>query len=320
MSRSSIDWRISQDKRDLEEFTLMGNKHLSANFGTLSFERIEVMPGLVANLSEIDSRKAFRLSSDLQAQGDRICLQLTLQGQCGLDVSDGVTTRYTYGTSVAHAVRGTAASFDFPENSRLKTLNFTFLPDVLDDLVDQNTSNAFRAILKQTGSPNAQTQIRTPVALHRLADTVFHDRLNGSLRKLQVDGMSRILIAQFLSDLTGTEPHDGPEIHLDRKFKSRLHDIKDRILADPVNLPSLDELASSTGINRKQLNAGFKALFGTTVFGYSRDLRLNIARDQILNCDFNIKEIAYQAGYSHVTNFVTAYRRHFGVTPGQDAG
>ena len=42
--------------------------------------------------------------------------------------------------------------------------------------------------------------------------------------------------------------------------------------------PTLDELALAVGLNEKRLNAGFRALFGATVFEVLRNERLDHAR------------------------------------------
>lgn len=85
-------------------------------------------------------------------------------------------------------------------------------------------------------------------------------------------------------------------------------------LRDP---PDLDALAREVGLSPKRLNRGFRELYGTTVFAFLRDARLDVARRALEGgTQLPLKQLAWELGYAQVSNFVTAFRRRFGVTPG----
>lgn len=84
-------------------------------------------------------------------------------------------------------------------------------------------------------------------------------------------------------------------------------------LSDP---PSLQQLASIAGINTFKLKKGFKELYDNTVFGCLNEARLQQAREQLLD-GVQIKQLAEELGYSSVQHFSTAFRKKFGVPPGQ---
>ena len=93
---------------------------------------------------------------------------------------------------------------------------------------------------------------------------------------------------------------------------------RDRLLDDLRHPPSLDALAASVNLTPRQLNAGFRALFGTTVFDYLRDARMDAARRMLdEGLDMPLKQLGWAVGYGQVTNFVTAFRRRYGVSPGR---
>ena len=80
--------------------------------------------------------------------------------------------------------------------------------------------------------------------------------------------------------------------------------------------PSLAELARTVALNEFKLKAGFRALFGTSVFGYLRDHRLDRARRLLLEeRDASVTEIAARVGYRNPSKFATAFRRRFGRPP-----
>jgi AraC-like DNA-binding protein len=81
------------------------------------------------------------------------------------------------------------------------------------------------------------------------------------------------------------------------------------------NPPSLCKLALMVGTNVDKLKKGFKILFGTTVFGYLSDYRMNLASQYLLDTDKTIQEIADTIGYEYHSHFTTAFKRKFYVSP-----
>ncbi|WP_273773258.1 helix-turn-helix domain-containing protein [Brucella intermedia] len=78
--------------------------------------------------------------------------------------------------------------------------------------------------------------------------------------------------------------------------------------------PSVEELAHRTGLNRNKLTAGFRAAFGVTPAEYSRNLRLQWAKEKLFQ-GATIAQAAAEAGYDSLPAFGRAYRQQFGRTP-----
>lgn len=85
-------------------------------------------------------------------------------------------------------------------------------------------------------------------------------------------------------------------------------------LADP---PGLDALATRVGLSRRVLNAHFKALYGDPVSACLQRWRMERAAAMLLRRDHSVKQVAYLVGYRHPSNFVLAFRRYTGMSPGQ---
>ena len=83
-------------------------------------------------------------------------------------------------------------------------------------------------------------------------------------------------------------------------------------LCDPL---SLTELARQVGLNECTLKRGFRHLFGTTVFGYLRDRRLQQAQNLLRSPHMTIAQVAAQVGYRNPEAFSTAFRRKFAISP-----
>jgi AraC-like DNA-binding protein len=59
----------------------------------------------------------------------------------------------------------------------------------------------------------------------------------------------------------------------------------------------------------------FKQHLGETIFNYAQRLKMEQAKKLLETTDISVTEIAFDVGYEYSSNFTTAFRRHFGVTP-----
>jgi AraC-like DNA-binding protein len=79
---------------------------------------------------------------------------------------------------------------------------------------------------------------------------------------------------------------------------------------------TITQLARHVQINEYTLKQGFKKIYGIGLFECLQNARLDKARTLLLQTNEPIKAIYTQAGYARITSFITAFRRHFGYTPG----
>jgi AraC-like DNA-binding protein len=89
-----------------------------------------------------------------------------------------------------------------------------------------------------------------------------------------------------------------------------------QILAgNPESPPGLFDLAKAVGTTHTQLNIGFKKMYGTTAFGYLRQIRLEKAKQLLESGRLNVTLAAYEVGYNSIPSFSKAFSSHFGMNP-----
>jgi len=76
------------------------------------------------------------------------------------------------------------------------------------------------------------------------------------------------------------------------------------------------EIAQKVGMNEFKLKNGFRELFGNGVYEYLRSERMQEARQLLGESGRSIKEIASLTGYRSVNSFIKAFKKMYGVTPG----
>lgn len=97
----------------------------------------------------------------------------------------------------------------------------------------------------------------------------------------------------------------------------KMHEVK-TIIENNLQTPcSLIGLAHLVGTNEYNLKKSFKEVFGTTVFGYLSQLRMEEARQLLLRGEMNINQIADYIGYKNANHFSTAFKKHFGYNPSE---
>jgi len=79
---------------------------------------------------------------------------------------------------------------------------------------------------------------------------------------------------------------------------------------------TIASIARQTGMNEFKLKAGFKQVFGISMFEYLVKTRMQTARNLLLETDKPIKEIAVLTGYATKQSFLNAFKRYFHDTPG----
>ncbi|WP_027076066.1 helix-turn-helix transcriptional regulator [Maribacter antarcticus] len=95
----------------------------------------------------------------------------------------------------------------------------------------------------------------------------------------------------------------------------KIHYAKEVIISRLNNPLSLTKLAREIQTNECTLKKGFKEVYGTTVFKYINDLKMNEAKQLLLEGSLYITEIADRCGYKNATHFSAAFKRKFGLTP-----
>lgn len=97
----------------------------------------------------------------------------------------------------------------------------------------------------------------------------------------------------------------------------KLHNARQFVKLNMFEHISLQQVARAAGLNDFKLKKGFKELFGTTVFGYLNELKMNHAKRLLLDGGITIGDLAFDLGYSEAHNFTKAFKRHFGYPPGE---
>ena len=148
--------------------------------------------------------------------------------------------------------------------------------------------------------------------------SLFESNYTGRLRQLQIEAKTLELLCYTLDQLSKMWSGAGTEkTPLRQKDIKRIAEICELLDNDLSRAHTINELAKALSWNETQLMRVFRQAVGTTVHNYLHRARMEKACDLLANTEMTITRVAMSVGYEYSSNFTTAFRKYFGVTPGQ---
>jgi AraC-like DNA-binding protein len=149
-----------------------------------------------------------------------------------------------------------------------------------------------------------------------LTQQIFNCPYQGMTKRIYLQAKVLELIALQLAPILtdGGTPQPAPPLKSDTI--ARIHHAKQIILSRLENPPSLTELGALVGLSDRTLRRGFQELFGTTVFNYLTEKRMEKAEQLLRGSHMTtVAEVANIVGYSHLGHFAAAFKRKYNITP-----
>lgn len=135
------------------------------------------------------------------------------------------------------------------------------------------------------------------------------------LRKLFLEGKAYQILAkqiqQYQDDLSDVETRSL----LRWSEVKQVNEAASLIKKDLNKLDTVEVLAHRVGLNVRKLQEGFQHMYGMTVNSYVQKERLELAKELLLNLEFNISEIVDKVGLSSKSYFSKIFKTEFGISP-----
>lgn len=173
--------------------------------------------------------------------------------------------------------------------------------------------NPLQTLMQGSGRFHQSLGTMSPAMVQSLQQ-IIHCPYHGLTQTLYLESKALELFALQFACLEAQPPAlNRPLLRADDL--ERLHYAKDLLIQHANQPPSLLELARQVGLNDRKLKQGFRQVFGTTVFGYLHNYRMQQAQILLQQSHFTIAQVAATVGYRNPEAFSTAFRRMFSVSP-----
>jgi AraC family transcriptional regulator, transcriptional activator of the genes for pyochelin and ferripyochelin receptors len=206
---------------------------------------------------------------------------------------------------------------NFP-GDRIYLIKILFHPDFLKSFIhgQEYIPKQLRPFLETESAPRFHQPVgKITRSMQTALQQIIHVPFEGMVQRIYLEGKVLELLALQFAQLIDSDSTKKPLINLKTADIEKIYHARDILIRNYEHPPSLLDLAQQIGINDNKLKYGFKEIFGTTVFGYLRDYRLEIARKLLQEQKHNVRTVVNTIGYANQSHFAAAFKRKFGITP-----
>ena len=143
---------------------------------------------------------------------------------------------------------------------------------------------------------------------------IINYNLNTNLRELYCKAKVYELLSLYFNRGEDVNVEQCPFL-ADESNVKKIKAAKDIIIQRIAEPPTLVELSSEIDLSLKKLKEGFKQIYGTTVYGFLFDYKMELARKLLESGAHNVNEVGLKVGYSTASHFIAAFKKHYGTTP-----
>lgn len=207
----------------------------------------------------------------------------------------------------------TDCSAVFEKNKEFRALDFFYSPQLLDQLVPffPELTSIFDS---PTGSILPGRACWLLPSMSEITNQILNCPFDEATREFYFDLKVRELLYQILERAYKRNVSEKSFTPWEVK---KIHEARDILEAHiATKPPTIKTLSRQVALNEYKLKAGFRQYFNAGIFEWLLDRKMKHAKELILTTNIPIKQICAMVGYPLTTNFITAFRRRFGVTPG----
>lgn len=245
---------------------------------------------------------------------DFYLLQIPIEGQEQIQLAN---QHFNYNTQTA-AIINPEQEFEMVHSERANKL----FVRICRQSLEQFYQNYYQSTLANSLEfvPLQSLKVTAGQSLWRLLQWQFNEAAEGMLfdNPLATQRLEDTFFASLLDIWPHNQlPHAGTTVssslapHTIKRAKEYIH----QHLTQPLNVSMI---AQAVGISTRSLYMGFNQFVEQSPMRYVKKQRLNYAHQQLMQADPTIQsvtEIAYLAGFTHLSQFAADYQRLFGVRP-----
>lgn len=150
-----------------------------------------------------------------------------------------------------------------------------------------------------------------------LADLMNHTYTDG-MENIFVNAQTQMLLLHAMECMAG---NGLVKEEFSCKFLENEEDREKIALAREVLLQhiceplTIKELSRKAAINECYLKKGFKEMYGTTIFDFFQSQRMEHAKYLLYEKGMTVTDVSNMLGYSSISHFSTAFKKHTGLKP-----
>lgn len=204
-----------------------------------------------------------------------------------------------------------------PANNPFHIVHFSVKPEHLLSLLPENEKWADELGEKISSKESVIGKRYAPITLlqERALQNVFDCPLQGHLGEMMIETS---IVQIMLIQLHSVYQSDGIfTASVAKRDIDIIQSVREHLSHTFLEDHSLDNLARQFGVNTNKLMTLFKKIFSKSIFEYLSELRMDYARELLVEKDYLITEVARTLGYKNPNHFSAAFKKKFGFPPSQ---
>jgi len=144
---------------------------------------------------------------------------------------------------------------------------------------------------------------------------LIESKKKGEIRRLHTESRVVELLMYQFEQYNERNENAAPLFHEEDVQRLELaRQILEQRVANP---PTQKELAAEVLTSESKLRKDFKEYFSVTIHDYLTRIRMEKARNYLLQDKMTVYEVALLTGYGHQNNFSSAFKKYYGISPGE---
>lgn len=186
----------------------------------------------------------------------------------------------------------------------------------LSQFVNSKTnSTATDLLLRFNKKDSFQKNIPLCCKTRGVIEALVNHKYTGSLENIYVNAQLQMLLLysmDWISDKEEVLSCRFLNSDVDREKITLARDILIQSIGQPI---TIKDLSRKVAMNECYLKKGFKEMYGTTIFDFYQNQRMEHAKYLLYEKGLNVTDVSMMLGYSSISHFSTAFKKQTGLKP-----
>ena len=138
---------------------------------------------------------------------------------------------------------------------------------------------------------------------------------NDPLQNIYNNNRILLLVEQYFTKMHAEMLSPKGKYKLTKEDVEILKKVEVKLNTFTATPPSVEFFSKKYSINKVRLTQAFKQVYGISIYCYYQKQRMQKAHEIISTQNFSVKEVGEKVGYTNLSNFILAFKKHFNVDP-----
>lgn len=256
------------------------------------------------------------IKRNTSGQGNDLITVFFYNNEQALEIAFNDDTQVLFSQRDESAIQVTSndlsSTIRFPAQQTVHYVVVAIKPPRLTELLAVSEPNSVLQTI--TGSGNSflffeRMAAETKLLLKNMAAVDMNDRLSHFYMQIKVQELLYLVFHKLA--LRESAAHQS----INSADAERLLSIRNEIISNLSIPPLIRELAQVAAMSETKLKQLFKQTFGTTIYTYYQQARMEEAAFLLKQGKHSVGEVGYKLGFSNLSHFSRLFEKHYGLNP-----